>query len=94
VSVPEDSVNEVRGGTVERGDLARAPEQPLQGRFDGELGSAERRGRVRREENPHVDVALGPGLAPRDAAEEVDGEGAPRVVLEEGLQAGFDDRTL
>ena len=89
-AVAEDPVNEVRGRTVERDDLNRAAEQPLQCGFDGELGSAERRGWVFREEDAHVDVALGPRLAPRHAAEEVDGNRAARVVLEEGLQAGFD----
>ncbi len=43
-------MNEVRGRTVERDGLNRAAEQPLQCGFDGELGSAERRRWVFRED--------------------------------------------
>lgn len=87
--VPQDPVYEIGRSAVQGHHLNRGGQQPLEGRFDRELGRLQRRRRVRREEDAYVDVAIGPSLAARHAAVEVDGERAPRVVLEEGLETGF-----
>ena len=89
-AVPEHAMHEVRRRAIQRHDLDRAAEDALELAFHGELRSVQRGRRGHREEDAEVDVAVRPGVTPRDAAEEIGGDRAARVCLEEGSETGFD----
>ena len=92
--VPEDAVHEVCGRAVECDNLDRATEEALQRRLDLELRCVQRRGRLPGEENAYVDVAGRARVAAGHASEEIYRDGSPGVLLEEGLEAGFDGRGI